>query len=362
MRSVSVEPPQAIWYHAAAPTWSNGGGPVPLESLFQSVETLRERIHQHGASLRQNEMLTRYALVDPLLRALGWDTEDPDQVRPEYRVGSSSADYALLKDGKPVMMVEAKKLDTPLRDNVLAQGIQYCLMQGTPYFAVTDGRQWEVYETHKAAPIDEKRIVAFDVADPTPSEAVLNALALWRVNVETGSIASPQRPLAGAPVPATPAVATGGGSSPILPQVPLASEQPPTTATVTPSPPPARPQAGWIPLPQVHPERGANPPISIRFPGGSEVTIKYWIDVTVQATKWLLDNNLLSTSHLPLRYASRHVIAATPAHPDGRAFFEDKTVGHIHLEANYGSRDICRNTLLILERSGQNPDEFSLRF
>ena len=334
---------------------------MPLQSLYEAIATLRGRIERHAANLRQNEMLTRYALIDPLLRELGWDTEDPDLVRPEYRSGTGSADYALLKDGKPVMMVEAKKLDTPLQDNVLAQGIQYCLMQGTPYFAVTDGRKWEIYETHKAAPIDEKRVVAFDVADPTPSEPVLKALALWRINVETGSIALPQRPLVGAPVPSPP-VATGDGSSAGVPQVPLASEQPPPIATAAPPPPPARPQAGWTPLSQVNPKRGDDRPVSIRFPGGSEVTIKYWIDVTIQATKWLVDNNLLSTSDLPLRYSSRHVMAATPAHPDGRQFLEDKVVGQIHLEANYGSRDICRNTRLIVERAGQNPDEFFLRF
>ena len=38
------------------------------------------------------------------------------------------------------MMVEAKKLGTPLRDAVLAQGINYCLMEGTKHFSVTDGQ------------------------------------------------------------------------------------------------------------------------------------------------------------------------------------------------------------------------------
>ena len=54
--------------------------------------------------------MTRAALIDPLLRELGWDTENPALVMPEYRLGRGYADYALLKDGKPVMMVEAKKL------------------------------------------------------------------------------------------------------------------------------------------------------------------------------------------------------------------------------------------------------------
>ena len=121
---------------------------MPLESLLALVQTLRERIDTHGDALRQSEALTRYALIDPMLRELGWDTSDPALVTPEYRSGTGSADYALLHDNRPAIMVGAKKLDTPLRDAVLAQGINYCLMEGTPHFSVTDGRRWEVYETH----------------------------------------------------------------------------------------------------------------------------------------------------------------------------------------------------------------------
>ena len=136
---------------------------MPLESLLDLVETLRTRIDAHGSALRQSEALTRYALIDPLLRELGWDTSNPDMVVPEYRSGSGSADYALISNGSPAMMVEAKKLSTPLRDQVLAQGINYCLMEGTGYFSVTDGQHWEIYETHKPVPIDDKRIVSWDL-------------------------------------------------------------------------------------------------------------------------------------------------------------------------------------------------------
>ena len=173
---------------------------MPLEHLFGLVEELRKRIQTHSAALRQSEALTRYALIDPLLRELGWDTGNPDEVRPEYQSGSGSADYALLRaDVRPIIMIEAKRLDTPLRDNVLAQGIQYCLMQGTPYFAVTDGRRWEIYETHRAAPIDEKRVAGFDLSHQSVSETALGALALWRSNIQAGTVTLAQSPLAARP-------------------------------------------------------------------------------------------------------------------------------------------------------------------
>ena len=141
-----------------------------LESLLELVETLKARIDTHGDQLRQSEALTRYALIDPLLRELGWDTEDPALLIPEYKSGSGSADYALLTGNRPAMMVEAKKLGTPLQDSVVSQGIQYCLMEGTRYFSVTDGQRWEVYETHKPVPIGEKRIIGFDLSPNPPKD------------------------------------------------------------------------------------------------------------------------------------------------------------------------------------------------
>ncbi len=55
---------------------------MPLENLLTLVETLRDRVDDYGDALKKNEMLTRYALIDPLLlRTLGWDIEALDAGR-----------------------------------------------------------------------------------------------------------------------------------------------------------------------------------------------------------------------------------------------------------------------------------------
>ena len=56
---------------------------MPMEGLLALVERLIDRIDAHGATLRGSEALTRYALIDPMLRELGWDTSDPDMVIPD---------------------------------------------------------------------------------------------------------------------------------------------------------------------------------------------------------------------------------------------------------------------------------------
>jgi len=45
-----------------------------LDDLVQAVERVRETARKHQGFLSQSEALTRYCLVDPMLRALGWDT------------------------------------------------------------------------------------------------------------------------------------------------------------------------------------------------------------------------------------------------------------------------------------------------
>ena len=168
-----------------------------LESLLELVETLKARIDEHGDQLRQSEALTRYALIDPLLRELGWNTEDPSLVIPDYESDHGKADYVLHGDDKTVMMVEAKKLGTQLRDSVLSEGINYCLMEGAMYFSITDGQLWEVYETHRPVPIDQKRVVEFDLQDRSSAAVCLKALALWRPSVQSGHASPGQEPLVG---------------------------------------------------------------------------------------------------------------------------------------------------------------------
>ena len=83
-----------------------------LDDLQKVIEKLRDRIERHRDDLRNSEFRTRILLIDPLLRELGWDVENPDLVGLEYQPATSkreSADYILKNSGKNVAIVEAKK-------------------------------------------------------------------------------------------------------------------------------------------------------------------------------------------------------------------------------------------------------------
>ena len=143
---------------------------MPLKNLPTLIKRLRGHItfDRYRDVLRQSEALTRYTLIDPFLRELGWNTEDPALVRPEYRTGAygSSADYALFSNGEPVIMLEAKSLDTPLRCAV-KQVIKHCKRTRTKYAVVTDGRHWKIYEAQQTGEIEENKKSSFDPESPS---------------------------------------------------------------------------------------------------------------------------------------------------------------------------------------------------
>ena len=306
-----------------------------LEELRSVVETLRGRIAAHGPALRQSEALTRYALIDPLLRGLSWDTADPSQVVVEYRSESGSADYALLgADGKPQVIVEAKKLGTPLQTAV-QQAINYCIIDGFRYFAVTDGQHWQLYNTHHPGPLSDKLVMGLDVTG-SAAQTCLDALALWRPAAVTGEI----KPAA----------------------VPLM--QP--SAAVEPQPPAAVISAGasgdgWHKLSEFSATPGSKPQ-AIRLPSGDVQTTDNWADPIVAAVRWLHDEGHLKESHLPIQRSDKsYIVASAPQNPTGTKFSAYRQVGPLFINVNATAETQVRNMRFIVKLTGQDPAEFAVR-
>ena len=134
-----------------------------LDNLIETVKKLRERIDRYRNLLEKNEMLTRYVLIDPLLRALGWDTENPDIVRPEeIQRGRAKPDYVLYVDRRAYVAIEAKSLGSRLdEESTVGRCIKYSGRSGIPYYVVTDGNVWKLYE----ARVREGKYFINDIAE-----------------------------------------------------------------------------------------------------------------------------------------------------------------------------------------------------
>ncbi len=107
------------------------------------------------------EFHTRYGVIDPIIRALGWDVSDPKECHPEYppphREGR--VDYALFgtpdvesignNSVPPDVVIESKALREPLGDEEVSQLRRYVgasprMRNGVA--VLTNGNEWWIYD------------------------------------------------------------------------------------------------------------------------------------------------------------------------------------------------------------------------
>ena len=317
---------------------------MPLENLLTLIKKLQARIDSHGDALRQSEALTRYTLIDPLLRELGWDTENPDVVVPEYRVQNNQiADYVLYHDGDPAIVIESKKLAEPLRGGkALDQGILYCAYTGAGYFLLTDGNSWEVYESGKTSPI-----TSFDLTGGSAANACLKALALWRPSVISGEVAVGETPIIGL---------SDDPQSAIEPQ-PAEETTVQLSSSVTDG-------EEWQTLSVFNPEPKTQPPGKIMFPDGSCASLKRWYEILTKIVRWLVENGDLSESQCPILRGPRskkYLVGVEPVNLDGTPFRNPKREGSLHINTHGNSRTLIMRSKDLIQHVGQNPAQFKVR-
>ena len=129
-----------------------------MSNLDEVLAQVRDRIARYRAQAI-GEQNTKAALIEPILRALGWDIEDIDEVQREYRQkpGDNPVDYALILLRTPRLFVEAKALGGNLEDRRWAHQIMsYATVTGVEWVVLTDGDEYRIYNSHAAVPIEEK--------------------------------------------------------------------------------------------------------------------------------------------------------------------------------------------------------------
>lgn len=238
-----------------------------LDELEQTVQTLADRIKQHERTLHGNEQATRYALIDPLLAALGWNLADPGEVVAEYPLEGRRVDYAMLYDGEPYLLVEAKKLGDQL-SRATDQVAQYAMVAGVQFVVLTNGKRWIGYSLGK---VGDKQVFEFNVTAPK----VLDLLWLWHGNFK-GRTTQPNLH-----------ERSGNDAVSVSTTQPAASPEHGTPAT-----------AG-VPLPDVNYAKGMPNPRRLVFPDGETKDVsKSWSSVQPATAEWLIDHKRVT--NLPL--------------------------------------------------------------
>lgn len=98
-----------------------------------------------------NEEITKTALVLPFIQLLGYDVFDPTEVIPEFQAQAGvkkdqRVDYALCKEGNPVILIEAKSYGASLDKEQLDQLKRYFPFVKTARVGIlTDGNRYRFF-------------------------------------------------------------------------------------------------------------------------------------------------------------------------------------------------------------------------
>lgn len=159
--------------------------------LASAVEVIRKRI-QHIRDRKEaiGEQNTKATVIDPLLSALGWDLQEIDEVRREYRrkPQDNPVDYALFLNRTECLLIEAKSLEKDLGDRKwISQNISYAAVAGVKWCVLTNGDEYRIYNAHAEVDVEEKlfRKVSISASD---SKTLLDTLALLSKDKMRGSL------------------------------------------------------------------------------------------------------------------------------------------------------------------------------
>lgn len=160
--------------------------------LEQTLKKVAERLR---SGLLDNEEQVKTSSVLPILRALGWDPHDPEDVRADYRAGGGQAGYALMgrDDDTPLAFVEVKRkggVDARREQRLFDYGAD----RGVAFVVLTDGDQWDLYlNTPEGRPEDRRFYrLELDLSDRIPeyAESLKQYLEKDRVRVGKARLAA----------------------------------------------------------------------------------------------------------------------------------------------------------------------------
>ncbi len=138
--------------------------------LIDRLRAISNRIPKLLPKL-ETEEATKNALIMPMVQALGYDVFDPDDVVPEYNadVGTKKGekvDYALMQDGEPAILIEAKAAHVALDGQHATQLFRYFSVTKARVAILTNGVEYRLYsDIDEPNKMDEKPFMVLDMRE-----------------------------------------------------------------------------------------------------------------------------------------------------------------------------------------------------
>lgn len=159
-----------------------------IDAISGKVQDLKDEI--------TTEEATKTAFIMPFIHdVLGYDIFNPSEVIPEFvaDVGTKKGekvDYALVLDGQVQILIECKKVGSPLSLNNASQLYRYFACTKARIGILTNGQVWNFYmDLDEPNVMDDRPFMVIDLLD-LDKAAVSELQKLSKPSFDIGSIAS----------------------------------------------------------------------------------------------------------------------------------------------------------------------------
>jgi hypothetical protein len=146
-----------------------------IMDLIDEIKALSKSIADQADCLTTEEA-TKNACILPFIQFLGYNIFNPKEVVPEFNADfgvkkGEKVDYAILKDGKPIILFECKRYGTNLDDVHASQLYRYFSVAEARVGILTNGRQYRVFtDLEKPNTMDAKPFLEIDILNINESQ------------------------------------------------------------------------------------------------------------------------------------------------------------------------------------------------
>jgi len=138
--------------------------------FIDQIKVLAAKIPGLSENIKTEEG-TKNALVMPLLNILGYNVFDPTEVVPEFTTDygtkkGEKVDYAIFRDGKPIILIECKNIDADLDKEHASQLFRYFSVSEAKIGILTNGIVYRFYtDIDTPNKMDDKSFLEINLLD-----------------------------------------------------------------------------------------------------------------------------------------------------------------------------------------------------
>ena len=130
--------------------------------LLSSIKEYRKK-YLVGKYSELDESGTRLMINSFLTDVLGFTSIE--EVKTEYMIRGTYADYVIQVNGKRYFIVEVKAMGLELSQKHLRQAVNYAANEGIEWALLTNGKRLDFYRIIFDKPIDSRKVFSIDLSD-----------------------------------------------------------------------------------------------------------------------------------------------------------------------------------------------------